>query len=42
MYHQKKKRKNINIVNKPQQWVDFQFDTNTIKKDNNPIISGYD
>jgi len=42
MYLQKKKRKNINIVNKPQQWVDFKFDTNTIKKDNNPIISGYD
>ena len=42
MYLEKKKRKDINIVNKPQQWVDFKFDTNTIKKDNNPIISGYD
>ena len=42
MYLEKKKRKNMNIVNKPQQWVDFQFDTNTIKKHNNLIISGYD
>ena len=42
MYLQKKKRKNINIVNKPQQWVDFKFDTNTIKNNYNPIISGYD
>ena len=42
MYLEKKRRQNINIVNKPQQWVNFKFDTNTIKKHNNPVLSGYD
>jgi len=41
----KKRRKNINIVNKPQQWRSFSVDDvklNKPTKISNPIISGYD
>jgi len=41
----KKRRKNISIVNKPQQWRSFSFDDiklNKPTKIDNPIISGYD
>ena len=41
----KKRRKNINIVNKLQQWRSFSVDDIKISKPNkirNPIIDGYD
>ena len=40
----KKRRKNINIVNKPQQWRSFSVDDIKISKPNtitNPIIDGF-
>jgi len=41
----KKRRKNINIVNKPQQWRSFSVDDIKLTKQNNiknPIIDGYE
>ena len=41
----KKRRKNINIVNKQQQWRNFSVDDIKMSKQNkirNPIIDGYD
>ena len=41
----KKRRKNINIVNKPQQWRSFSVDDIKLNKPDkikNPIISGFD
>ena len=40
----KKRRKDINIINKPQQWRSFSVDDIKINKQNkmdNPIIDGY-
>ena len=44
-YLNKKRRKNINITNKPQQWRSFSVDDIKISKPNkinNPVIDGYD
>ena len=44
-YLNKKRRKDINIINKPQQWRDFSVDDikiNKPNKPNNPVINGYD
>ena len=41
----KKRRKNISIVNKPQQWRSFSVDDikiNKTNKINNPIIDAFD
>ena len=44
-YLNKKRRKDINIINKPQRWRDFSFHDVKINKPNkikNPVIDGYD
>ena len=44
-YLNKKRRDNINVVNKPQQWRSFSVDDIKINKPNkinNPVIDGYD
>ena len=41
-YLNKKGRKDINIINKPQQWRDFSVDDIKINKPSNPVINGYD
>ena len=44
-YLNKKRRKNINIINKPQQWRSYSVDDIKISqpnKINNPVINGYD
>ena len=41
-YLNKKRRTNINIINKPQQWRDYSIDDIKSNKINNPVINGYD
>ena len=42
-YLNKKRRKHINIINKPQQWRSFSHgDDVKIIKPSNPVINGYD